>query len=606
MVGFSSGLSRTPAMKKKKLPLFDKLLIGGIIICLIIIFFVVLNQYLNFQNLIAFDANNYDYSNPPIFFSIGDTLSAIAILFAVYQFKKDKWDLALKIRSYIIPTILTCVSLSILSSICSAIISFSEPNTIFGVSTFWQIISSLFIAFSIVFLLRKASNINLFNEKNFKRFYDVFSMEISRPTDENINSILNVLLSNFDSICKSVVQNGKENEMSQYARSIMNVALSDRSVVDLLVTKRLDGILYIIHTLKKYNVGSRHSYTGVPSLLQGLFYNHDSFLYKHLDNSGLALSSNIYTTLFDSPTLLNNFDIFYSADSSVSGDSVDVLVESISRSVKTYLMTGQVSPRHINNGLSHLSSVFDKLASRAQFQGNISLDDRYGPKDPRWSMYKIAKFLGHDYLFIGDREKEQLNVYVRDAEKITEEANFHSDSTINEGIAAAMYKCLVSLSVIEESNETYSLVLDLIGSVERDGNLREGYLAPFEKRVWEQIGANVLGHHYPLILKSYLNYIGFCLASDEGQRKGWAGEQAERMRRLLYVDLKPQIDRGEKMVDGSNMKDTLLPDCMDYRDGKFTYTMGFKRGPTVEIPPPPEDATSALEGVDWQHAYSLM
>ena len=128
---------------------------------------------------------------------------------------------------------------------------------------------------------------------------------------------------------------------------------------------------------------------------------------------------------------------------------------------------------------------------------------------------------------------------------------------------------------------------------------KQGYRAPFEKRMWEQIAKNVVNKHYPNALRTYLTFIGFTLASKGvGERKGWVGEQTERMRRLLFVDLKPLLDKGEKMINDEKMEDVLFPDGMRYQDGKFMYTMGFGRGPTVEIEEPPPGSKSALEGVD--------
>ena len=70
------------------------------------------------------------------------------------------------------------------------------------------------------------------------------------------------------------------------------------------------------------------------------------------------------------------------------------------------------------------------------------------------------------------------------------------------------------------------------------------------------------------------------------------------MRRLLYIDLKPLLDKEEKMVNDELMKDALLPNHLDYKDGKFIYTFGFGKGPQQEILEPPLGSTSALEGVD--------
>lgn len=585
--------------------------IKTLLVCLVLLFFIFIIpqfgyhiQY--FREIIEFNSTSYPYSNPPIFFSIGEALSAIAILFAVYQFKKEKWNLALRIRSYIQPVVLICISLGIIFSIFSSLASFEVPTNIFQLSIFWQITSSLLIAFSIIFLLTKASNKNLFNKKNSRRFYEALVWEISRP-DERLNLALNVLLDNFENICKSASIEPFNSETNQSARAILDVILSDRSVVDLLATKRLDGLLYIIATVKKYNISSRHSPQGIPRIVQGLFFNPDSFLYKHLDNSGSALSSNIYTSLFESPVMLTNFDLFgyptisYPATQNTADATVNVFVQSVSKSIETYLKSGNVPARHINNGIAHLSGIFGELCSKMSFEKDN--ETKYGLKEGWWSLHKIASFLSHDYVYLG--KPEEFNNSVVEIEKTAQETNFHSNSTINEGISAALYKAFEQLSRFEKSNDTYGHVIELLEGITHEPNYKEGYRVPFENRIWQQIGKNVLGRHYPMVLRTYLNYIGFCLASDDGQRRGWAGEQAEKMRRLLYIDLKPQLDSNGIMVDDTPMKEALLPDCMDYKDGKFTYTMGFGRGPTKEIPPPPEGSTSALEGVEWEHARSL-
>ena len=123
--------------------------------------------------------------------------------------------------------------------------------------------------------------------------------------------------------------------------------------------------------------------------------------------------------------------------------------------------------------------------------------------------------------------------------------------------------------------------------------------------MWEQIAANVINRHYPAALRTYLEFIGFCAASDENQRQGWVGEQAERMKRLLYVDLKPLLDTNTEMVNKEKMKDALLPKSMDYKDGNFTYRFGFGRGEEKVIPAPPEGSRSALEGVDLEYRSLL-
>ncbi len=95
------------------------------------------------------------------------------------------------------------------------------------------------------------------------------------------------------------------------------------------------------------------------------------------------------------------------------------------------------------------------------------------------------------------------------------------------------------------------------------------------------------------------------MPNTDGKTEGWLGEEIERVRRLLYIDMKPLLDANTKMVNDENMKDALLPSFMNYRDGKFTYKYGFGKGEEKEIPTPPEGSTSALEGVDLEHRSLL-
>ncbi len=575
------------------------------------------NFYTQFSHLISFHSDLYNPQYPPIFFSIGEAISALAILFAVYQFKSEKWSLALKIRGYIRKVVIASISLGIIFSIISSLVSFVDPRNIFELSIFWQIASSLFIAFSVVFLLMKAMNTNLFNRKNSRKFYEVLSWEISRPDEERLNLALNVLLDNFENICKAASKEDPKSEINQSARNILDVILSDSSIVKLLTTKRFDGLMYILSVIKKYNINRMHSPQGIPLIFQGLFLDPYSFLYKQLDRNGLALSANLYENIFESSQILNNFDLFgyptlgFSSPQDITESTVSVFIHAISKSIKTYLKTGEIPVRHVNNGIEYLSNMFGEICSNIKDEQVAGKDKRYGRNSNWWLLHRITYFFGHDYLFIGHRERfnEQDTIFNKDIialEKESKEASFLSELSINEAIAAALYKAFEQLSQIEKENDTYHIVFDLLHGMTFESNLQEGYILPFTKRIWEQIGKNVLGKYYPMVLKSYLNYIGFCLVGDDGQRKGWAGEQAEKMRRLLYIDLKPKLDAGEKMVDDTPMKEALLPDCMNYKDGNFTYTMGFGRGPTVTITPPAEDSKSALDGVDWEHSKSLI
>ena len=551
-----------------------------------------------------------DSLNSPIYLDFGGALAAFGLIFAVYQLRRPLWDVVLHIRSgwqrnlfWVLGGVGLLMALIRVFVAEFTILCLPFP---LDIPLTYEILAYLFFIsspFSLIYFSTRAKG--LFNEKTAEKFYAVMVQTISRTKDDEVNAALEVLLYNFRDICKAARERGRDDKMGQSARAILDVILSDESVVKVLTTKRLDALQFIFDVVEKNSISRRESGIGIPKIVQNLFYDKESFFYKHLGREGLALSSNIYESIFASPVILTNFDLFgyptleYSMRKDLGLAGLKVFIEALSRAMKTYLKTGRIPSRHINNGLSHLSEIFGDFCLMISIEEKRGVDTKYSLKDEWWALHEIAHFLGHDYPFLA--HDEELNQAVTEKEKTTTDVDFYSGSTINAGISAALYKAFEQLSYIENTDDAYHTVLELLHGMMYESDKKEGYRAAFEKRMWEQVAANVVHRHYPAALRTYLEFIGFCLASDQGQRQGWIGEQAERMRRLLYVDLKPLIDSDTEMVNNEKMKDALLPKSMNYREGRFTRRFDFGRGEEKEIEPSPEGAESALRGVDLEH-----
>ncbi len=552
------------------------------------------------NNFLTPNLTNYPYQNPPIFFSIGEALASIAILLAIYQFRREKWLIALRVRSYIEPIVFLTLLAGVLLTIVSSLILIKDPVTLFQMSVFWQVIASIMVAFSIVFLFIRATNKKLFNPRNARKFYDVMGRELSKPSPDRLEVILNAFLENLDSICRTASQR-TDAEGTRSAIAILDSILGEASLVDLITTKRLDALRYLIATIEKHNLTERQV-RGFPRIIKNLFSDQNSYLYKHLDKDGFALSTNLYESIFGSPVILSNFNLFgwssldYKMQSGLNTVQVEVFIEALSQAMEAYLKNNSVPPRHINDGISHLSSIFGNLCSKISTEEGRGVDTKYALKDEWWSLHLTAHFLGHGYTFLA--YQDELNQVIKEREKIVPEASFYSDQTINAGIAHALYKAFEQLSHIENTLDTYHTVLELLYGMMHEYEYKEGYRPPFEKMIWQQVAANVSQGHYPAVLRTYLEFIGFCLASDKEQRQGWIGDQTERMRRLLYVDLKPLIDQDMEMVNKKKMKNALLPSSMDYVDGKFTYKFKLGLGEEKIITPPAKGSQSALMGID--------
>jgi len=119
--------------------------------------------------------NHYDYFNPPVFLSIGEAIAAIAILLAIFQFKKDDWEIALEIRKNTKPIAFFFLALSLFCIFFSSLVSFTflEPSNLFHISSFWQILSGIFILTAFIWLFFRARNKNLFNNRTKKLFGQV-------------------------------------------------------------------------------------------------------------------------------------------------------------------------------------------------------------------------------------------------------------------------------------------------------------------------------------------------------------------------------------------------------------------------------------------------
>lgn len=535
---------------------------------------------------------------------LGGALAAFGLILTVYQLRKPQWDIILRIRGWWQRNIFWMFSIAGLLLVLFRII---VPETIifsytfpFSNPLFYEISACIFFVFSpLSLILFSTRTKNLFNNKTARRFYVVLVTEISKTDNERTGSVLEILLDNIENICKAARGRGYSKEVNESARAILDVVLSERSVVKILTTQRLDALISIIDSYKQFDISRYQTDIGFSRILSNLFFDKDSFCYKQLDASGLSLSMNLYSSIFESPQILSNFDLFsssvlgYSDRKTINENGIEVLIKALSTSIGVYLKNDGIPARHINNGLSYLSDIFGDLCQQ------FSADTKRGNDDIRevsWKMHLISSFLGHDYPFICYRD--ELCSTVVDKEKVVPEVSFYSDDTINAGVAGALYKSFEQLSYVENTNDVYHTVLTLLHGMMYNYEYKIGYRVAFEKRMWEQIYANVIKRHYPAALRPYLEVVGFCLASDESQRHGWIGEQAERMRRLLYVDLKPLLDSSMQMVNKAYMKEELLPSSMQYEDGNFYYTYGFGKGDKKIIEPPPTDSLSALGGVE--------
>lgn len=552
--------------------------------------------------------------NTPSYLDLGGALAAFGLIFTVYQLRNPKWDTVLKIRAAWQRNLFWILGTAgLLLTLARVLITQIPINYLgypFNLPIAYEVLAYIFFALSplsLWFFAKRAKG--LFTEKTSRRFYEVLISEVSRSDEKWTDAALEVLLYNFEDICRSVKDNKPDSDISGNARAIIDVVLSEETIVKIITTKRLDALQHILFMVEKYDITRNQCDVGIPALIRNLFIDESSFFYKHLSRDGLALSSNIYPSIFGSPKLLTNFNFFgyptlgYSARKN-DRTSTKVFIQALSKAISTYLKTGKGSVKYINDGLEYLSNIFGSICSKIRVEESRGASIKYELEEEWWTLHDIAYFLGHDYPFLD--YQDTFDSATTEKEKMASVASFNSSSTINAGIAAVLYKTFEHLSQIEKTTDMHFVTHSLLDGMLHQENYKEGYRNPFEKRMWEQIAKNVTQRYYPATLRVYLESLLYYLSGKEiGTGQSWIVQQAEKMRRLLYLDLKPLLETGEKMANDDLMKDVLLPQHLDYVDGKFIYTSGFGKGPKSEIIPPPDGSTSALEGIDPDSRDSL-
>ncbi len=520
----------------------------------------------------------YDASEPLIFLGLGGSLAAVGLILAVYQLMNERWSIVLRIKPFWKRNLVFILSgAGLLFSLFAALVTqvpFNYLPVILTIPLFYEVIAFLLLIAAPVSLFVTASNgVRIFTESNSRRFYEVLIGAIAKSDDKNTDAALMVLMQNFEEICH-VATKGKTKEAKNNALATIDVILSDSDVARLLATKRLDALLHLIEKIEGSGLDDHSIRYGFQRVYGELLSNEDSFLYKQLDNNGLSLSSNVYEALFDSKELFQRFDFYsgfkWSTKSTSSPKGVEVLTESLEKLMFLYFNSEGLSPRAINSGIKVLSNIFGDLCNKASRTAN---EDNGGLlSDESTALSNISFFFTHTFRWVGDRggNHQGLNQATLDHERTARVANADSTSHVNEAIAGAAYVAFEQLDAFENSNDIYYKALSFLDLMAEEEGSKVGYRQPFEDRLWRQIAINVTQRYYPNVTRAFLTFGGFLAASDRAGG-GWYGAQTDRIRKLLYIDLKPLFDQDAEMANKKKMKDILLPDCMDYKDGKFYY-----------------------------------
>jgi hypothetical protein len=547
----------------------------------------------------------YNPQSIPTYLEFGGALTAVGLILAVYQLRKPKWDIVLSMRPFwqkwafayigVIGLFLVLMKAIVVSVIGYDTLPVTNP-VIFDVLAYVAFIVS---PFSLVVFAERSHK--LYNENNARRFYETLVLEVSTSDEKRQVSALEVLLDNFETICKALKNADRQSEEYKSAVAVFDVVLSEESIVEYLTTKKLNSLFYIFDLVERYNITSHSVNVGIPSLIRSLLLNNKSFAYKHRNNEGISMSLNIYDQIFKSPKLISGFNLFgypaikYSWRGAITSSSVDVIIEALSATIETYYTKSGVDIGHISEGLELIGEIFEETCLNISLEEDRGVDTRREQADSWRILNRIVSFLNHDYLFIAYRKTLRDGVVAHEAGAV--DANIHSTFAVNEAYASLLYKCLSGITYIPKSivNDEH-LRLGILRGITFESDQRLGYQQPFTNKLWKRIFYNVKEKSYPAVVWVYLELMGYFLSGEDTGGDGWNMNEARKLRRLLYLDVKPLIDRGERMVNDKTVEEALLPHSIKYENGQFIYHSFNKLSAPVTIAQPAEGEQPMLEG----------
>lgn len=528
-----------------------------------------------------FDIVNH-YQSPtipeaPSFLDLSGALAAAGFIGAIYHFKTPLWALVLRIRSSWQRNLVWMLIGFGLFIMFLRVLFFGnqliEEYNVLTNPMNYELTAYLFFIIAPLSFLWFGHRSKIFSKTNYNHFNSEIIKEIAKGTKENTQAAFELLMINFEDICIAI--KSTEEEISQSTRSMINIALSDDDIVEILTTKTLDKLIGLFELIEKHKINSDDLPVCLPKIIQNLLLEQQSFFYKHLEINGLAISSNIYNIFFFNNltkkfNLLGDPNLSYFGEQEFKAVRIRVYIAALSSFIKAYRGSLNVPPLHITSGLWNLNELLMNLCLKIRNQESLEINTSYGLREEVEGVRIITDFLA------------KLET-IKDKATNNDRMSFQ-DKTVNSYLAQSISRAVESLAYMKNSTHIYYLVLNLFNGIDLRSENSVGYLAEFENYMWETIAKNVLKGQYPTTLKIYLIYFGMLLVPNCLRSNKWMEDQSERLRKALYVDLKPLLDKDTTMVNGAQMKATLLPENIVYADGNFIYIDNFGKRITIKSP----------------------
>jgi len=541
--------------------------------------------------LLGTPINYHNYLNPPIYFSVGEAVAAVGLLFAAYQLKQPHWRIAFDVRwktargiSFLVIGAFASV---IMATIMAHIIK-SSSVTIWQVPVFWEILGGLLFVLAPVLLLRAARPKGLFGDDKSMRLFSVLMREAASNNPANLDAVVDVLKENLGTILANLRQPHYERKTKDFsnkellAHLIVTRVISEPTLTDYVMVSRTDFLEQFISEVNRLGIHGYHS-IGIAfgSLIKSGFDIEKSYFYREMNFVGRGIDQSILRHLFEDQRFLNGvrpFDQFslpYGEQLNLA--KVKLFVKCLELALRGYLRRPAVyysgGYPHIHWGFEKLIEVTSKIITSHK---ELGLDHWYLIN----GLGAVGHFLGNYFIWEYVNVHKESDITIPDADKrvLVERKSYGLyPLSMTFDYVNCLYKFLCEISHLPDGDSMRSYALTSTSEVLSLQNVSPE-LRMIQSRllelIWKQIRANVDKGHYPAVLPVYLCTVDMWQDSVGSEQK----KRYNQTIKFLDNTLKPLILSEAKMANDKLMEEVLLPTCIKFNREKDIFEHHMRHG----------------------------
>jgi hypothetical protein len=531
-----------------------------------------------------------------LYFSLGEAVGALGLIFAVHQLVQPSWKITLNIRGEIYKNVSWIfVGLALIAVFASYIIPQIPLDSlpwIEGTSPFFfEGLGFLFFVaapFSLYFLATKRTG--LFRKQRSKIFYQQLLNAVASSRPGYLEAAIDVIYLNLDQITEAAkrarflrnIHDKTEPKDIEcvFACNVLGVILSEPRVIEYICTSRLDFLFQLFALIKEKRVPASATELSVRQIVTFLLSDKRSYLYQQLGMGGFSVSANLYDHIFFDGYLNAEFgllDDWYAStitdkDKLLDEQYVAVFLKALGAFCRGYWNSdtrGEITMGALFRPFSRLRDYVRSVSYLIQDEGPIG-------EAAFWRFNAISHFF-LDWMRLYDKALSEGLVQEYD-KKVRMKEDYPRVSmaeSMSGEIVLTMFEFLQFLPMTEKPRSTRFLTHDSFFSLlgfrvdHSHFEMRNALL----KAIWENIEENVEKGFYPEMLKTYIAMMWY--PTDD-----YPDYIIERNKLIDYLEthLVPKLLTGAKMVDGTLMRDALLPNDLIFNETERRLEWQDNRG----------------------------